>query len=261
MLRRNSTNANFVFTTISEITFVHIGQSRNSTGLIKTHQPTSRSLNGILNTTHTSHAEVSHCHSRISTISSFTIPFLSYLIILMSDSGISTCTPKLALKNTFQPLNDPRKIRMGISHFYYWNTHINDTAFGQATNFNRQVSQIMESLNAVQIIVSGAQLDIHIFTVVHFYEFPRLVKKFRIHNIHQVFLNKRLNTCEYHFIILLTHCLTRSKITHQFSHITRIHPAMSMLISITQQKSHSIIHIYTSFLIFNFYEHSIYITR
>ena len=236
VLSGNCTNTDFVFGALSIVVVVQIRQSRNGRGLIERQEPRSRATSCIFQAAHTTETKVSHCHIRIGARSSLGIELVSYLMVLPTNSSICTHRPHFSLEQTLKPLDNPSETRVSISHFNNGNAHIYNRAFGNCTDFNRQITQLMQFDDTVSRNIAQTQVSIDIMVILIHNLLDGFIEEVCKTLLH--ILDERLNAIYNHLREIIIHCLTSSQIGHQISLIVRVHQRVALLIRVTVQHNH-----------------------
>ena len=237
MLSGNSTDTNLILGAIGIVVIIQVRQCRNGRGLIERQQPRSRATSCIFHTAHTTETKVSHCHEGVCAGRSHIVILLSDLVIFPTHSCVSAHGPHFSLEQALNPLNQPCEARMSITHLNNGNTHIHNSTFGQRTNFQRQITQLMEFNNAVTSHIIQTQVSTNVFIVIIHCPFQRGGEE-AIKGIHHI-KDERLNTIHNHLREILIHSLSRSHIRYQIFLIVRIHDRVTLFVTIAIQHYHS----------------------
>ena len=233
MFSRNSSKSNRLLSTITIIIILQPKDSRNCCSISKTKTPSRRRFNSGFRRLLTSHREIAQKTRDLDiVIASQILILLNNLTITISNFSRYLSMPHCTRQKSFNRINQPNKIWMGICNFNLRYTNCGSHTFRYGRNFKRKITKLMQLSNLLRFKSSFSKSSIQNTLIFGNNFLFRPVKEISVEPINKIFFNKSLKAKHSNFISILQAAHTRSIIRNHFGQSSRILRGMTYFIKI-----------------------------
>ena len=174
------------------------------------------------------------------------------IVILVYDAAVhityicrNHSVPHLATDNRLDCVGKPSECRVSVADFKHRNTDGNSRTFGKCFDFEREVTEVVESGDALLTIKTNTESIVHQVFVLGHNLFLRAREEVFVEVLDEEFFDKGLKTehNEVVFSELFQSAHTRSEVTYDLSHSLGILVPVNLFIEVALKERVNLIHL------------------
>ena len=248
MLSGHGAEADLFLATVAVVHSLKVGNDRDGGGVDEGQAPCRASLERSIQALVATEVEVTEGTSaRNAVFARFVVVLVNDFTVGVADRGADHRVPEFSGNQGLQGLTEPGEVRVGVGDAENRAVDGNLGAFRERDNLNRQVSELVEIADFLEVADTGAHGLLHVVLVLVDHLFLRSVEEVLV----EVVDEERLAEClqpEVHDLVPPVHTAhARREIGHGFGHTLGQHFGMDRLVEILEKECVGVEHAFICF--------------